>query len=142
MRGGAVHVHDSLFQDLDKDGLDLDGAGGAVWVNRFVNCGDEGIDLDEAASADVFDNVVLDRRGGRIGVDDAARAANVVADNVLGYSGAGAETPSGLPSGSRRGPGGYPVVRSSTSRRPSSTPKCAAPTATTTSCGSWRRVTS
>ncbi len=85
VRGGDVLIQDNLFQDVHKDGLDLDGGTGMVTRNRFVDCRDEGIDLSQSESVQVFDNVILDARGGRIGADrDKSR---LEASNTLGRSG-------------------------------------------------------
>jgi hypothetical protein len=83
VRGGDVVVEGSLFQNTFKDGLDLDGARGEVRDNRFLNCGDEGIDLSRHEGVRVHDNVILDRRGGRIGAE--TRLDEIRSRNRLGY---------------------------------------------------------
>ena len=52
--------------------------------NRFVNCGDEGIDLSDNDEVHVHDNVILDRRGGHIGAD--RHLDEIRANNTLGYT--------------------------------------------------------
>ena len=84
---GHVLIHGSLFQDIFKDGLDLDGGSGVVRNNRFVDCGDEGLDVSENRDIEVFDNEVLDSSGGRIGAD--VNLEEIKSRNVLGYSPAG-----------------------------------------------------
>jgi len=83
VRDGDVRIHDNLFEDTFKDGLDLDGGRGEITRNRFVNCGDEGIDVSQNDALQVYDNVVLDRRGGRIGAE--RRLDEILAHNRRGY---------------------------------------------------------
>lgn len=87
VREGRIDIHDNEVRQARKDGLDLDGGRGVVRGNRFVDCGDEGIDLSGDLDVEVRDNTVLDDRGGRIAaeVDEAAIAGR----NVLGFSGEG-----------------------------------------------------
>ena len=61
----------------------LDGGRGEVSRNRFVNCGDEGIDASQNDALQVHDNVVLDRRGGRIGAERNLEA--ILTHNRRGY---------------------------------------------------------
>jgi hypothetical protein len=85
VRRGNVLIRDNCVQNASKDGLDLDGGSGLVCNNRFVDCGDEGIDLSEDENIEARDNTVLDADGGRVAADhglDRLRAAN-----TLGYSG-------------------------------------------------------
>ncbi|MCG8608553.1 right-handed parallel beta-helix repeat-containing protein [bacterium] len=80
---GRVQIHRNIFENSFKDGLDLDGGSGEVSFNEFVNCGDEGIDLSENLHVRVYNNKILDPRGGRIGADhdlDQIRSLN-----ALGY---------------------------------------------------------
>ena len=55
-----VLIRQNLFQNAVKDGLDLDGGGGEISHNRFINCGDEEIDLSEDNQARVFGNQIHD----------------------------------------------------------------------------------
>lgn len=84
VRGGQVSVHENHFEDVRKDGLDLDGGSGEVSHNRFIDCRDEGIDLSQTGDVAVFDNVILDARGGRIGTDRDLEFLK--AKNSLGYT--------------------------------------------------------
>lgn len=84
VRGGHVAIHDNLFQDVRKDGLDVDGGSGEVSRNHFIDCRDEGIDLRQAGDVDVFDNVILDARGGRIGTSQDLEFLK--AKNSFGYT--------------------------------------------------------
>jgi hypothetical protein len=84
VRGGHVAIHDNLFQNIRKDGLDLDGGSGEVSHNRFIDCRDEGIDLSQTGDVDVFDNIILDARGGRIGSDRDLEFLK--AKNSFGYT--------------------------------------------------------
>ena len=84
VRGGDVAIHDNLFQDVYKDGLDLDGGSGTVSGNRFIDCRDEGIDISQAGNVTIVDNVILDDRGGRIGSDTPKEALE--SRNTLGFS--------------------------------------------------------
>ena len=83
VRGGEVCIQDNVVENTFKDGLDLDGGSGEVSRNRFVNCGDEGIDASQNDALQVHDNVVLDRRGGRIGAERNLEA--ILAHNQRGY---------------------------------------------------------
>jgi hypothetical protein len=66
VRHGRVSIHHNLFQNTFKDGLDLDGGSGEVTDNRFIECGDESIDLSENGGLEVVDNEIIDFSGGRI----------------------------------------------------------------------------
>ncbi|NUQ65491.1 MAG: right-handed parallel beta-helix repeat-containing protein [Pirellulales bacterium] len=84
VRQGHVEIHNNVFEDIFKDGLDLDGGSGLVHANRFVDCGDEGIDLSESPDVDVSANEILDTRGGRIAADRGLAA--IRSRNTLGFS--------------------------------------------------------
>ncbi len=84
VRGGRVQIHDNLFEDVRKDGLDLDSSSGSVSGNRFVDCGDEGIDVGQAGALEITGNVILDSRGGSIEADSALE--QIKGSNTLGYS--------------------------------------------------------
>lgn len=86
VRDAGVRIHDTTVSDAFKDGLDFDGGGGVVRDNRFVDCGDEGIDLSGRLDVRVFDNTILDARGGRVAADDGALETELVLRNTLGYS--------------------------------------------------------
>lgn len=77
-------VQHNTFQNAYKDGLDIDGGSGLISHNRFIDCDDEGIDLSENEAVQVFDNTVLDRRGGRIAAEQ--NLDEILALNTLGYS--------------------------------------------------------
>ncbi|MGB3713966.1 MAG: right-handed parallel beta-helix repeat-containing protein, partial [Candidatus Promineifilaceae bacterium] len=47
IRQGHVFMQDNLISNVYKDGLDLDSGTGQVSNNKFIDCGDEGIDLGE-----------------------------------------------------------------------------------------------
>jgi hypothetical protein len=84
VQAGHLEMTDSVVHDVARDGLDMDGGRGEVHRNRFVNCGDEGIDLTSGMAVRVYENTILDARGGRVSADrglEELRAAN-----VLGYS--------------------------------------------------------
>jgi hypothetical protein len=83
-RQGRVEVHDNLFQDARKDGLDLDDASGEVRANRFVDCDDEAIDLSGEGEVVVLGNLILDQRGGRMAADGDLAAYR--AGNRFGHS--------------------------------------------------------
>jgi hypothetical protein len=83
VRNASVLIRDNLFQDIRIDGLDLDFGTGEISHNRFINCGDEGIDLSGDTDVRVHDNVVLDDGGGRIAADhDLGQIRSL---NTLGY---------------------------------------------------------
>ena len=84
VRGGRVEIHDNLFEDVRRDGLDLDASSGSVRRNRFVDCGDDGIDVGQAGALEIVDNTILDSRGGSIEADSAMDQLKV--RNTLGYS--------------------------------------------------------
>ncbi len=84
VRAGRVSIHGNEFRDTFKDGLDLDGGSGEITRNRFVDCGDEGIDLSRNENLNVYDNVVLDLRGGRVGADQ--KLEEIRNRNFLGRS--------------------------------------------------------
>jgi len=69
VKQGRVSIHDNIFRNTFKDGLDLDGGAGEVSHNQFINCGDEGIDLSENDHLVVLGNEVIDSRGGRIAAE-------------------------------------------------------------------------
>jgi hypothetical protein len=81
-----ILIHDNVVQNTFKDGLDLDGSRGEIHHNRFVDCGDEGIDLSHSEDVHVYSNVILDERGGRLGADQ--NLAEIRASNTLGHSNA------------------------------------------------------
>jgi len=85
VRDAKVDIHDNVVRDAFKDGLDIDGGRGTVRHNRFIDCGDEGIDLSGDLDVEVVDNVVLDARGGRIAAERGLAA--ILAANRLGYAG-------------------------------------------------------
>jgi hypothetical protein len=80
-----VFIRHTLFKDAYKDGLDLDSGGGQISHNLFIDCGDEGIDLGGNYDLEVFDNKILDSRGGRIGADQ--NLDEIKSLNTFGYSG-------------------------------------------------------
>lgn len=84
VRGGAVDIHDNAIRDAFKDGLDFDGGRGTVRGNRFVDCGDEGIDLSGELDLAVSGNTILDSHGGRIASEAGLDA--LIQRNELGYS--------------------------------------------------------
>jgi hypothetical protein len=84
VRAGRVRITQNRFENAYKDGLDLDGGRGEISHNQFINSGDEGIDLGENYDVRVFDNQVLDPRGGRISADVDLEA--IIDANTLGYS--------------------------------------------------------
>lgn len=86
VRGGTLRIHDNEVRDAFIDGIDFDGGRGVLRDNRFVDCGDEGIDLSGDLALDVFDNTVLDRRGGRVAAEPDALATAIVLRNTLGYT--------------------------------------------------------
>jgi hypothetical protein len=51
--------------------------------NRFVRCGDEGIDLSENRDLAVYGNTILDARGGRLAADVGLEELR--RNNTLGY---------------------------------------------------------
>ena len=81
---GHIMIHDNRFENCSKDGLDLQGAEGEVFNNTFIDCADEGMDLSENEAVRVYDNIILDRRGGRLEAEQNYDA--IVAANFLGYS--------------------------------------------------------
>ncbi len=84
VRGSHVIIEDNVFENVHKDGLDLNGGRGSVSRNRFVDCHDEGIDISLAGAVEIVDNVILDARGGSIGAEGDA---DVLRDrNTFGYS--------------------------------------------------------
>ena len=84
VRGGSVLIRGNSFANTFKDCLDIDGGSGVVSGNEFVDCGDEGIDLLDARSLDVFDNTIRDRRGGRVAAETGL--AELRARNAFGFS--------------------------------------------------------
>lgn len=85
VREGQVLIRENLFWDTYKDCLDLDAGTGEISHNQFINCGDEGIDLSENQEVQVFDNRILDSKGGRISADKDLEA--IKARNIFGYPG-------------------------------------------------------
>lgn len=83
IRGGDVYISGNLFRDVFKDCLDLDGGRGTIRRNRFLNCGDEGIDLSMDYDLLVLDNVIRDRHGGRIAAERNLEELRSL--NTLGY---------------------------------------------------------
>jgi hypothetical protein len=79
-----VLINGNLFRSTFKDCLDLDNGKGEISSNLFVNCGDEGIDLSENYDLNVFDNQILDPRGGRISAD--YKLDEIISVNTFGYS--------------------------------------------------------
>jgi hypothetical protein len=84
VHNGNVRIVENRFEDIYKDGLDLDGGTGEISSNRFINSGDEGIDLSNNIDVQVFDNQVLDPKGGRISADVNLEA--IIEANTLGFS--------------------------------------------------------
>lgn len=80
---GNVLIQHNSFHDVYKDGVDLDSGQGEISDNSFVNCHDEGIDLSDSREVKVFDNTVLDAKGGCIGSDDGLDELRSL--NFLGY---------------------------------------------------------
>lgn len=78
-----VLIRDSVFEQINKDGVDVDNCSGEISSNRFVNCSDEGIDLSANYNIKVFNNTILDQRGGRIGAEHNFR--QILAQNKFGY---------------------------------------------------------
>lgn len=83
VRQGRVLIKDNLFKNTFNDGLDLDGGTGEVSRNRFVNCGDEGIDLSENENLSVYDNQIFDSRGGRLAAEQ--NLDQIKLQNTLGH---------------------------------------------------------
>jgi len=81
VRQGRVLIRDNVFENTFKDGLDLDGGSGEVSHNRFVDCGDEGIDLSENDQLKVHDNQIIDSRGGRLAAE--SNVEQIRAQNTL-----------------------------------------------------------
>ncbi len=78
---GRVHISKNFVRNTFKDGLDLDGGTGLVHQNRFINCGDEGIDLSDNRDLQVVANEILDTRGGRVAADynlDTIKSRNIL----------------------------------------------------------------
>ncbi len=78
----AVVTH-SLFQDVLKDGVDMDGGSGEISYNRFINCQDEGIDLSANSGIEVHHNSIIDEWGGRVAADNNLQ--EVKDNNTFGY---------------------------------------------------------
>ncbi|NIV92208.1 hypothetical protein GWN42_05240 [candidate division KSB1 bacterium] len=76
-------IKNNIFKNAYKDGVDCDGATGEISDNEFINCGDEGIDLSENFNIRVYNNKVLDERGGRIAAENDLR--EILSLNTLGY---------------------------------------------------------
>jgi len=83
VRQGKVLIKDNLFENTFNDGLDLDGGSGEVSRNRFVNCGDEGIDLSDNENLSVYDNQIFDSRGGRLAAEK--NVEQIKQQNTLGH---------------------------------------------------------
>ena len=81
-RAHAV-VRNSLFENVFKDGIDIDAGSGEISYNRFINCQDEGIDLSENFDVEVFGNEIFDRYGGRIAADNNIQ--EIKEGNTFGY---------------------------------------------------------
>lgn len=88
----AVYVHEgkillknNIFQNAYKDCLDMDNGHGRIYRNRFIDCDDEAIDLSGNYDVRIEDNVFLDKKGGRIAVDQKLEK-EVRSLNVFGYS--------------------------------------------------------
>ena len=83
-RMSDVRIQNNMFRNAFKDCLDLDGGTGEVSGNLFVDCDDEGIDLSDNETVDVFENTILDIRGGRLAADLNQEA--IETQNTFGYS--------------------------------------------------------
>ena len=83
VRYGEVVMENNTIINTYKDGIDLDGGSGVIRHNKFVNCEDEGIDLSENELVQVYENEILDNRGGSIGAD--VNLDVIKAQNVLGF---------------------------------------------------------
>jgi hypothetical protein len=83
-RDSRVRITENRFENVYKDGLDLDGGAGEISRNQFINSGDEGIDLGDNLEVRVFDKQVLDPRGGQISADVNLDA--IIDANTLGFS--------------------------------------------------------
>ena len=83
-RMSDVRIQDNEFRNAFKDCLDLDGGSGEIRGNLFVDCDDEGIDLRDNEGIEVFDNTILDDRGGRLAADQNQDV--IEAQNTLGFS--------------------------------------------------------
>jgi hypothetical protein len=81
---GRVWIHNNIFRNCYKDGLDLDGGSGEVSNNEFIDCDDEGIDLSANLEIRVFNNTILDARGGRLGAEQ--NYEEISAMNTFGFS--------------------------------------------------------
>ncbi|MDX1412851.1 MAG: right-handed parallel beta-helix repeat-containing protein [Candidatus Promineifilaceae bacterium] len=79
-----VQIQNNEFRNAQKDCLDLDGGSGEISGNLFVNCLDEGIDLSDNKDVEVFDNTILDARGGRLEAEQ--NQESIIEKNTLGYS--------------------------------------------------------
>lgn len=81
VRHSHISIHDNRVEQTFKDGIDLDNSSGEVCRNVLINCDDEGIDLSDDTVADVRQNVIRDRHGGRIATShdlDRVRLANIL----------------------------------------------------------------
>lgn len=89
IRQGEVFIRDNIMQNTFNDCLDLDGGGGEISHNQFIDCGDNGIDLSENQHVQVFDNIILDAFGGRKGIGADNNLDEIRALNTFGYSSRG-----------------------------------------------------
>lgn len=76
-------IQNNRFENVYKDGVDVDGGSGEISFNEFINCQDEGIDLSGNFQHKVFENRIVDEKGGRIGADN--KLAEIRAQNSFGY---------------------------------------------------------
>lgn len=81
---GKVLIRKNVFLNCSKDGLDLDAGSGEISDNEFIDCDDEGIDLSANLDIRVFNNTILDTRGGRLGAEQ--KYEEIVAANTFGFS--------------------------------------------------------
>ncbi|MFQ5605824.1 MAG: right-handed parallel beta-helix repeat-containing protein [bacterium] len=80
---GQVSIKNNHFQNTFRDGLDVDGGAGEIHDNEFIDCGDEGLDLSQNDQLSVFNNKILDERGGRIGAE--VNLDEIKLTNITGY---------------------------------------------------------
>jgi len=83
MQRSKFAIKKNVFKDAFKDGLDIDGGIGEITFNQFINCSDEGIDLSDNFNVRVFNNKILDARGGRISADQNIN--EILSMNTLGH---------------------------------------------------------
>ncbi len=84
VRYGKSLIQDNVFENVYKDGIDQDGGEGIITRNRFINCGDEGIDLTENWHIRAFENEIYDSGGGRVAAE--VNVEELISLNTLGYS--------------------------------------------------------